>query len=137
MNESQAIIGFSALAQETRLRILRLLVQAGPAGRAAGNIALAMDASPSNISFHLKELERAGLIGQRREARSIIYSAEYRTVGDLIGFLMQDCCAGHPEICAPALATPCCPPATKKSKTTQPKLTLNKSTLKAKASAHG
>jgi len=108
MDESQAVTGFGALAQETRLRILRVLVQAGPMGKAAGDIAAAVNVSPSNLSFHLKELERAGLVGQRREARSIIYTAGYAAIGDLIRFLMQDCCSGHPEICAPALAAPCC-----------------------------
>ena len=109
MDESQAIAAFGALSQETRLRVLRLLVQAGPRGRAAGDIAVAMKVSPSNVSFHLKELEHAGLIAQRREARSIIYAAAYPVIGDLVRFLMQDCCSGHPEICAPALAvTNCC-----------------------------
>jgi DNA-binding transcriptional ArsR family regulator len=108
MNESQAIGGFGALAQETRLRILRLLVQAGPAGKAAGDLAQAVKVSPSNLSFHLKELEHAGLVVPRRAARSIIYAAAYGAIGDLIRFLMQDCCGGHPEICTPALANPCC-----------------------------
>ena len=74
-------------------------------------IAEAMKASPSNVSFHLKELERAGLIEARREARSIIYSADYDSLRDLIGFLMKDCCNGHPEICAPVLAENCCKPS--------------------------
>jgi len=110
MRESRAVIGFGALAQETRLRILRLLVQAGPEGRAAGEIAQAVNVSPSNLTFHLKELERANLVGQRREARSIIYSADYPAISGLIQFLMQDCCSGRPEVCAPVLAAPCCPP---------------------------
>lgn len=113
MDESQAIRGFGALSQETRLRILRMLVQAGPDGRAAGEIADLVGVSPSNVSFHLKELERAGLLAQRREARSIIYAAAYPAIAELIQFLMQDCCAGHPEICMPALANPCCTTDTK------------------------
>lgn len=108
MDESQAIRGFGALSQETRLRILRMLVQSGPAGRAAGEIGEFVGVSPSNVSFHLKELERAGLVAQRREARSIIYAAAYPAIAELIHFLMQDCCAGHPEICAPAISGPCC-----------------------------
>ena len=116
MKTGSAVTAFGALAQDTRLRVLRLLVQAGPDGRAAGDIAAALDVSPSNMSFHLKELEHAGLITQRREARSIIYSADYAKIGDLIRFLMQDCCNGHPEICAPVLAEPCCPPARTKAR---------------------
>lgn len=116
MDEHQAVIGFGALAQETRLRILRVLVQAGPNGRAAGALASAVSVSASNLSFHLKELERAGLVTQRREARSIIYAAAYSAIGDLIQFLMQDCCGGHPDVCAPALAASCCPPASNNAK---------------------
>jgi DNA-binding transcriptional ArsR family regulator len=110
MNQSQALTGFAALSQETRLQIVRRLVRAGPDGIAAGELADAVGVSPSNISFHLKELERAGLIEARREARSIIYSADYDTLRELIGFLMKDCCNGRPEICAPLLADPCCTP---------------------------
>jgi DNA-binding transcriptional ArsR family regulator len=108
MDENQALTGFAALSQETRLRVLRHLVRAGRDGLAAGAIAVAMDVSPSNLSFHLKELERAGLIAQRRAARSIIYAANYDTLGGLIRFLVEDCCNGHPEICAPAIASVTC-----------------------------
>jgi ArsR family transcriptional regulator, arsenate/arsenite/antimonite-responsive transcriptional repressor len=102
MDQSQALRGFAALSQETRLGIVRHLVRAGPEGLAAGAVAEAVDASPSNVSFHLKDLEHAGLITARRESRSIIYAANCDTLRDLIGFLMKDCCAGRPEICAPA-----------------------------------
>jgi ArsR family transcriptional regulator len=105
MDEHQALNAFAALSQETRLGIVRLLVRKGPGGLPAGAIAEAANASPSNVSFHLKELERAGLIEARREARSIIYSANFKKLRDLIGFLMKDCCASRPEICAPLLAT--------------------------------
>jgi ArsR family transcriptional regulator len=111
MRERQALIGFGALSQETRLRIVRLLVRAGEAGMPAGAIADAVGVSPSNLSFHLKELERAGMIAARREARSIIYAADYVALGALIRFLMEDCCSGHPDICAPVLAAPFCAPA--------------------------
>ena len=110
MDQSQALAAFAALSQETRLAIVRRLVRAGDKGVPAGEIAEAMKASPSNVSFHLKELERAGLIEARREARSIIYNADYDALRDLIAFLMKDCCAGHPEICAPVLAETCCQP---------------------------
>lgn len=109
MDERQALASFGALSQETRLQIVRMLVVAGPDGMAAGTIAEKLEVSPSNISFHLKELDRSGLITQQREARSIIYSAHYGALSELVRFLMEDCCAGHPEICAPAAeAAACC-----------------------------
>ncbi|MBZ9797665.1 ArsR/SmtB family transcription factor [Mesorhizobium sp. ES1-4] len=108
MDERQALSAFAALAQETRLRILRHLVIAGPDGIAAGAIAEKVEVSASNVSFHLKELERAGLVSVRRDSRSMVYSAEYDALSGLIRFLMEDCCSGRPEICAPALAPGCC-----------------------------
>lgn len=111
MDERQALIVFGALSQETRLRLLRLLVIAGPDGIAAGVLAKRVEVSPSNVSFHLKELERAGLVTTRRDARSIVYSAEYDALSGLLRFLMEDCCSGRPEICAPAVAASCCVPA--------------------------
>ena len=77
MNELQATQSFAALSQETRLRIIRTLVQAGDEGVAAGVLAEQVGVTASNVSFHLKELLRAGLVSMRREARSIIYAAEY------------------------------------------------------------
>jgi ArsR family transcriptional regulator, arsenate/arsenite/antimonite-responsive transcriptional repressor len=110
MKEMQALDAFAALSQETRLRIVRLLVEAGPDGMPAGAIGEAVKASSSNLSFHLSHLERAGLIESHREARSIIYSAAYPALGGLIAFLMRDCCKGRPEVCAPAVAalSACC-----------------------------
>lgn len=108
MLERQALDAFGALSQKTRLRIVRLLVQAGSAGIAAGAIGEAVGASPSNVSFHLGHLERAGLIASRREARSIIYSADLAGLSDLIRFLMEDCCGGRPEVCAPVIADLSC-----------------------------
>jgi ArsR family transcriptional regulator len=108
MNERQALIAFGALSQETRLRIVRLLVKAGPEGMAAGAVGEAVKVSPSNVSFHLKELERAGLVAARRDSRSIVYSAQFVALSRLIRFLMEDCCGGHPEICEPARAVACC-----------------------------
>lgn len=98
MDERQALMSFAALSQETRLAVVRTLVVAGPEGMAAGAIAEKMNVSPSNISFHLKELERAGLIAQRRESRSILYSANYDALSGLVRFLMHDCCMGHPRV---------------------------------------
>ena len=116
MNEGQAQTAFAALSQETRLRIVRMLVKAGPGGMAAGALAEASDVSASNVSFHLKDLEHSGLIRARREARSIVYSADYKELRGLIEFLMTDCCAGHPDICDPALAKACHAQPTGKSR---------------------
>lgn len=108
MEERQALMSFAALSQETRLAVVRALVVAGPEGMAAGAIAGALKVSPSNISFHLKELERAGLIHQRRASRSIVYRADYDALSGLVRFLMHDCCAGHPQVMGEATATPAC-----------------------------
>lgn len=109
MDDSRALKAFAALSQETRLRIVRLLVQAGPQGMAAGAIGDAMDgASTSRMSFHLSQLEHASLVQSRREGRSIIYSASYPALSDLIQFLMRDCCHGHPEVCPPTGDVPDC-----------------------------
>ena len=110
MDEPQALMAFAALAQETRLRVLRMLVTAGPEGLAAGAIAERAEVSASNVSFHLKELERAGLVTPRRASRSIIYTARYDALTGLIRFLMEDCCSGRPEICAPVPLPACCDP---------------------------
>ena len=105
MDENAALGALAALAQETRLRIVRLLVTAGPQGMAAGEIGLAMDgASSSRMSFHLAHLEQAGLIVSRREGRSILYSAVFATLSELIAFLMRDCCQGHPAVCRPVVS---------------------------------
>lgn len=105
MYEKQALSAFAALSQETRLRIVRLLVEAGHEGLPAGAIGEAMDgASSSRMSFHLSQLERAGLAQGNREGRSIIYRAWLPALSELIEYLMRDCCQGHPEVCNLAMA---------------------------------
>jgi ArsR family transcriptional regulator, arsenate/arsenite/antimonite-responsive transcriptional repressor len=99
MESSKALVGLAALAQETRLAIFRRLVRAGPAGEAAGSIAAALNTPAPTLSFHLKELERAGLITQRRSSRSLFYAANFGGMRELLAYLMEDCCAGQPEIC--------------------------------------
>jgi DNA-binding transcriptional ArsR family regulator len=105
VDEKQALDGFGAIAQETRLRIVRLLVTAGADGLAAGAITEAIaGASAPRISFHLSHLENAGLVESRRDGRSIIYSAIFPALSDLVAFLMRDCCEGHCEVCDRAIA---------------------------------
>lgn len=104
MESTAAIDALSALAHDGRLAIFRLLVRAGGAGMAAGDIARATEMLPNTLSANLNILSRAGLATSRREGRSIIYMAAYEQMRDLLAFLMEDCCAGSPEICAPLAA---------------------------------
>lgn len=104
MDMKSAVAALSALAHPARLSTFRMLVQAGPPGLAAGDIARRLGAPPNTLSSNLAVLTHAGLIDSRREGRSIIYSAQYEAMTALLGFMMQDCCAGAPEICAPLTA---------------------------------
>jgi ArsR family transcriptional regulator, arsenate/arsenite/antimonite-responsive transcriptional repressor len=99
MEEKQALSCLSALAHETRLAVFRLLVKEGPAGMAAGDIAARLGVAAPTLSFHLKELERAGLIAPTRRHRQIIYATNFAETRALLDFLMRDCCQGHPELC--------------------------------------
>ena len=100
MSDSDVLKALSALAHEHRLGVFRLLVRRSPEGLAAGDIAERMQLAPSSLSFHLGHLERAGLIESRREQRHIIYTANLDAMRRLLSFLTEDCCQGHPEICA-------------------------------------
>lgn len=99
MNVSDALSALSALANEHRLKVFRLLVEAGHDGRSAGEIADALAMPASSLSFHLAHLNRAGLIAQRRESRSLIYSADFARMNALVAFLTENCCSGG--VCAP------------------------------------
>lgn len=101
MESKVAVNMLSALGHEGRLAIFRMLVKAGPEGIAAGEIARALDVLPNSLSANLNVLSHAGLIGSRRKGRSIIYAADYGAMSGMLGFLMEDCCNGAPEICAP------------------------------------
>ena len=96
----------AALAQESRLDVFRLLVQSGPDGLAAGEIGTRLGVPSPTLSFHLNHLKYAGLASRRRDSRSIIYSADYKAMDDLISYLMENCCRGHAELCTPAVCKP-------------------------------
>jgi len=101
MELKNAVSALSALAHEGRLAAFRMLVQAGREGMAAGEIARRLDVPPNTLSSNLNILSHADLIESRRDGRSIIYTARYENMAALLEYLMQDCCGGHPEICAP------------------------------------
>ena len=105
MNPKSVVTALSALAQETRLAVFRLLVQAGPAGLSASQIAEGVGIAPSLLSFHLKELLHAGLVTQVREGRSLIYTAEFEAMNGLLGYLTENCCGGNP--CSPVAKVVC------------------------------
>ena len=94
MDNQHLIAALSALAQESRLAVFRLLVQAGPEGLAASKIAESVAVTPSALSFHMKELFHAGLVQSRQEGRFVFYSANFDTMNDVIGFLSSNCCGG-------------------------------------------
>ena len=94
MDSVTAVSALGALAQDHRLAIFRLLVQAGPDGMPAGSVASALGIPNSSLSFHLAQLARAGLVRQERQHRSLIYSANYDAMNALVGYLMENCCAG-------------------------------------------
>jgi len=97
----KAVEALSALAQESRLSIFRLLVQAGKEGLAAGVLGERLGIPPATLSFHLKELSRAKLVTSRTEGRYVIYSASYAEMDNLIAYLTENCCAGDATQCAP------------------------------------
>jgi len=99
METTRIVETLSALAQETRLAIFRLLVEAGPDGMAAGAIAEGLKLAPATLSFHLAQLDRAGIVASRRAGRSIIYAAHFPAMRALIAALTESCCAGSPETC--------------------------------------
>ena len=105
MEKSSAIAALGALAQEHRLETYRLLVQAGPDGMPAGEVATAIGLPPNTLTFHFDRLRQAGLVTVRREGRSMIYAARYDTMNALLGYLTENCCQGAGS-CAPATCKP-------------------------------
>jgi DNA-binding transcriptional ArsR family regulator len=107
METKAAVSSLAALAQDSRLAIFRVLVQAGPAGLAAGKISELTGIPPSSLSFHLKELSHAGMADSEQAGRFVIYTANFSTMNALIGFLTENCCGGNPcsPVCSPACDT--------------------------------
>ena len=113
MKKTDAIAALAALAQDNRLDVFRLLVQAGPEGMPAGAVATALDLPPNTLTFHFDRLRMAGLVTVRREGRSMIYAAQFGTMNALLGFLTENCCCGGGAPCAPAVD---CKPVRKRTK---------------------
>jgi len=119
MELTAAVITLAALAQETRLAVFRLLVEAGPEGVAAGRIGESLKVPGATLSFHLKELARAGLVTTRQERQFIYYAVDFERMAELMTFLTQNCCQGMPQKCLTVVETAlgsCCAPAKSKSK---------------------
>jgi ArsR family transcriptional regulator len=106
MEMSVAIAALSALAQGSRLETFRLLVQAGPEGLPAGEVAARLKLPPNTLSFHFDRLRQAGLVSVRRDGRSMIYAARFDTMNALLGYLTDNCCGGAAALCAPAACAP-------------------------------
>jgi ArsR family transcriptional regulator, arsenate/arsenite/antimonite-responsive transcriptional repressor len=116
MEISAAVIALGALAQETRLSIYRLLVETGPEGLSAGRIADSLKTPAATLSFHLKELARAGLVSSRQEKQFIYYAVDFERMAELMSFLTQNCCRGMPQACLTVVETAlgrCCSPRPK------------------------
>src|ERR1700722_7343833 len=111
MEKTDVVAALAALAQDNRLDVFRLLVEAGPEGMPAGAGAAALDLAPNTLTFHFDRLRTAGLVAVRREGRSMIYAARFETMNALIGYLTDNCCGGVP--CTPAVE---CKPARKRAK---------------------
>src|SRR5207253_11148381 len=108
MEKSNAVAALAALAQDNRLAVFRLLVEAGPDGMPAGQVAAALKLAPNTLTFHFDRLRGAGLVSVRRDGRSMIYAARFETMNALLGYLTENCCWGAPDACAPTAA---CKPA--------------------------
>jgi len=108
VKKTSALAALAALAQENRLDVFRLLVEAGPNGMPAGAVAEALDLAPNTLTFHFDRLRQAGLVTVRRNGRSMVYTARFEIMNALLSFLTENCCGGAPEKCEP---TPACKPA--------------------------
>jgi ArsR family transcriptional regulator len=111
MKKPDVVAALAALAQDNRLDVFRLLVQAGPEGMSAGAVSTALDLAPNTLTFHFDRLRAAGLVNVRRDGRSMIYAAQFETMNSLLGYLTDNCCGGAQ--CAPSVE---CKPARKRTK---------------------
>ncbi|MBI2424566.1 MAG: helix-turn-helix transcriptional regulator [Candidatus Hydrogenedentes bacterium] len=109
MEINNALAALQSLSHKTRLLIFRLLVRQGPEGMMAGDIATQLGVPAPTLSFHLNHLGHAGLIERRRDGRTQWYTVRFEQVRELLGYLVEDCCQGRPELCGMA-ADPCCAP---------------------------
>jgi ArsR family transcriptional regulator, arsenate/arsenite/antimonite-responsive transcriptional repressor len=116
MKKHDALAALAALAQDNRLDVFRLLVEAGPEGMPAGSVASALKLAPNTLTFHFDRLRDAGLVTVRREGRSMIYAAQFDTMNALLAYLTENCCRGAQEACAPAAG--CKPVRAKRAKVT-------------------
>ena len=106
MENTDAVTALAALAQDNRLDVFRLLVQAGPEGLPAGQVASVLGLAPNTLTFHFDRLRAAGLVTVRREGRSMIYAARFETMNALLAYLTENCCKGAPGSCGPAACSP-------------------------------
>jgi ArsR family transcriptional regulator len=118
MDTATAVAALGALAQDTRLAVFRRLVSAGPIGLAAGALAAELGVAPPTLTFHLHQLAAAGLVRARRAGRQVFYALEVEAMRGLMAFLMEDCCQGNPDLCAPLPKAACCPPAATRRRAT-------------------
>ena len=109
METSNAVAALAALAQDNRLDIFRLLVQAGPDGMAAGQVADKLRPAPNTLTFHFDRLRGAGLVTVRRDGRSMIYAAQFATMNGLVSYLTENCCQGASALCATVECKPAKP----------------------------
>ena len=116
MKRHDALAALAALAQDNRLDVFRLLVEAGPEGLPAGSIASALKLAPNTLTFHFDRLRDAGLLTVRREGRSMIYAAQFDTMNALLAYLTENCCQGAQDACEPVAA--CKPIRGKRAKVT-------------------
>jgi ArsR family transcriptional regulator len=124
METKDAVAALAALAQETRLSVFRLLVQAGPDGMAPGLIGKQLEVPPATLSFHLKELSRSGLVSSRQDGRFVYYTVDFEHMAALMTFLTNNCCQGMPQECLAGVETAlvqCCVPTATKRKSPRSK----------------